>query len=149
MRVLRKHKMEKRVIKCNGCEYCHEYRRVGNSRSEFICEHPEQGYIIDYFKEHKLSKMAGFIAFGKIGEVSIKTSPAWCPRKGIGETGAAPQRDMNKLVDEMAEHVCDELCCYPKQEGISQKELEDICAGCRMGEYACAILNEFGRLSRG
>lgn len=72
--------MEKK-IKCSECEHCEENRRWGNSRSEYTCNHPDQGYIIDYFKEHHISKMAGFLNFGKPGEVPVKTSPAWCPRK--------------------------------------------------------------------
>lgn len=71
--------MEK--IRCGECEHCKEYRRTGNSRSEYSCGHPDKRYILDYFRDHRITKMPGFIAFGKPEEVPVKTSPAWCPRK--------------------------------------------------------------------
>lgn len=71
--------MEK--IRCSECEYCKEYRRPGNRRSEYTCEHPEQRYILDYFFGHKIRKTCSFLNFGKPGEVPVKTSPAWCPKK--------------------------------------------------------------------
>ncbi|NSJ50018.1 hypothetical protein G5B36_15100 [Enterocloster aldensis] len=71
--------MEK--IRCSECEHCKEYRRLGNSRSKYSCGHRDQIYILDYFQDHKIQKMTGFLSFGKPGEVPVKTSPAWCPRK--------------------------------------------------------------------
>ena len=40
-------------------------------------------YINNYFKEHRIKKMEGFIGFGKPFEdkPQIKTSPAWCPKE--------------------------------------------------------------------
>ena len=75
--------MEEKVIKCSECEYCRESRPIGNTRSNFTCEHPDNEYIRKYYREHRLTKAEGFIGFGMrySEEVPIKTSPAWCPRK--------------------------------------------------------------------
>ena len=43
-------------------------------------EEVHQKYIYDYFEEHRMKSMAGFLGFGEM-EVPLKTSPAWCPRK--------------------------------------------------------------------
>lgn len=66
---------------CNKCEYMKCYRH--DSRSSFQCCHPNQQFIDDYFKEHEISKMPGFIGFSKPWEsVPInKTTPKWCPKK--------------------------------------------------------------------
>lgn len=74
-------------IKCANCEYCKEFRPVGNTRSNFTCEHPDHEYIRNYYREHKIHKMDGFIGFGAkySEEVPIKTSPAWCPKKAGGK----------------------------------------------------------------
>lgn len=74
------------TIKCADCGYCKDIRNLGNTRGSFHCEHPDQDYINNYFKEHKIQKMPGFIGFGeKFKNVpSIKTSPAWCPKKAVG-----------------------------------------------------------------
>ena len=70
-------------IRCADCEHCKSFRKVGNTRASFSCEHPDQKHISDYFKEHRIQKMPGFIEYGKpySREVPIKTSPAWCPKK--------------------------------------------------------------------
>lgn len=70
-------------IRCADCEHCKGFRKMGNTRSSFSCEHPDQKYILDYFKDHRIQKMPGFIGYEKpfSGEVPIKTSPAWCPKK--------------------------------------------------------------------
>lgn len=77
--------MQKEIIKCSMCEYCEETRRYGNSRSEFSCKHPAQSYILNYFREHKMNKMPGFLNYGKpwSHDVPLKTSPAWCPQKRV------------------------------------------------------------------
>ncbi len=75
------------MVRCKDCEYCEEFRKAGNTRSEFRCNHPDQRYIATYFKEKRISKMPGFLGFGKShsSEVSVKTSPAWCPKKSLKE----------------------------------------------------------------
>jgi len=75
--------MQKNIIRCSECEHCHEFRPVGNSRSEFNCGHPNQKYIDNYFRKRGIMKMPGFLAYGKrwSHEVPLKTSPAWCPMK--------------------------------------------------------------------
>ena len=30
------------VIRCAECEYCKDFRRFGNARGSFFCEHPDQ-----------------------------------------------------------------------------------------------------------
>ena len=67
---------------CDRCEHCKGYRR--NTRKNFHCEHPNQRYIYDYFQEHKIQKMPGFIGYGYafIGVPDNKTTPKWCPKKG-------------------------------------------------------------------
>ncbi len=74
------------MIRCAECEYCKAYQKYGNGRKEFFCEHPDQEYIKDYFKNHRISKMPGFLCFSKMwsNEVTKKASPAWCPKKLIG-----------------------------------------------------------------
>lgn len=52
---------------------------------------------------------------------------------------------MDELTEEMAEHVCDNLCKYPAQCG-SRVELEGICAECKLGEFICGILNTHNRV---
>lgn len=76
-------------IKCADCEHCKGFRKMNNTRASFSCEHPDQRYILDYFKEHNIHKMPGFISYGeKFKSVpSIKTSPAWCPKKADGSNG--------------------------------------------------------------
>lgn len=68
-------------IKCAECEFCRKIHPLGYKRAEYICMHPDQSYIIDYFKKKEMLKMPGFLAFGPPDEVPLKTSPAWCPRK--------------------------------------------------------------------
>ncbi len=70
-------------IKCSECEYCKGYRKRGNERELFYCEHPDGEYIYDYFRKNRLQKDLRFLNFGKRNsrEVTIKTSPAWCPKK--------------------------------------------------------------------
>ncbi len=70
-------------IKCVGCEHCKDFRGYGNTRGSFHCDHPNKEYINKYFADHRIHKMQGFIGFGKPFEdkPSIKTSPAWCPKK--------------------------------------------------------------------
>lgn len=60
----------------------------------------------------------------------------------------AEQTEMDRLVEEMMEHICDELCRYPElcgYEAEGQEELERICAECKMGGYTCQILNAYNR----
>ena len=75
--------MEKQVIKCSECEHCKEFTPVGNTRSEFTCEHPDKEYIREYYRQHKIYKLQGFIGFGErwSSKPPVKSSPRWCPRK--------------------------------------------------------------------
>lgn len=66
---------------CINCKYSQAYRKPGNSRYEYRCKHPDQKYIIDYFEEHKIQKLQGFLGFAKPGEFPVKTAPKWCPMR--------------------------------------------------------------------
>lgn len=80
---MQKNKAEKKNIKCSECDYCKGHLPRGNTRMEFGCLHPDQDYIIEYFKKKKIHKMSGFLGFGvrNSDQVPIRTSPAWCPKK--------------------------------------------------------------------
>lgn len=73
----------KKNIKCSECRHCRGYKKPGNTRSSFACEHPDTDYIRKYFQERRIKKMEGFLGYGEpfSEECPIKTSPAWCPKK--------------------------------------------------------------------
>lgn len=50
---------------------------------------------------------------------------------------------MDGITTEMMEHICDNLCKYPDQ--LSEMELEDKCAECKMGRFVCDILNQYNK----
>lgn len=52
---------------------------------------------------------------------------------------------MDKITTEMAEHICDHLCRFPRE--MEQEELDEHCADCKMGQFICDILNEYNRLN--
>lgn len=56
------------------------------------------------------------------------------------------EMEMDELVQEMMGYFCDELCRHPRY-GLSQEELDQACAQCRMGEFRQRILDEYNRLS--
>lgn len=49
--------------------------------------------------------------------------------------------NINQITTETAEHICDELCRHPG--GMTEKELEEICCECKLGQYICDILNGY------
>jgi hypothetical protein len=52
------------------------------------------------------------------------------------------QNEMEKIVTSMMEHLCDYRCRFPWE--IERKEdLEEICAGCQMGQHVCDIVNTY------
>jgi len=53
---------------------------------------------------------------------------------------------MDKITEEMMEHVCDHLCRFP-WEISDQEEMDAICDSCEMGKHVCNILNEYNRLN--
>lgn len=55
------------------------------------------------------------------------------------------QNDMEKIVTPMMEYLCDHLCRFP-WETERKEDLEDICAGCQVGQYVCDILNTYNRV---
>lgn len=52
---------------------------------------------------------------------------------------------MDGITTEMMEHICDNLCRYPDQ--LSEMELEDKCAECKMGRFVCDILNQYNKVN--
>ena len=84
--------MQEKAI-CSECEHC---KSIGTgryaTRSNFYCEHPDRGYIEQYYKENKINKALAFIDYSKPYEKApaIKTSPKWCPRKA-GNSGRRTQ----------------------------------------------------------
>lgn len=50
---------------------------------------------------------------------------------------------LGKITTEMMEYICDKLCRYPEMES-DEESLAELCAGCRMGEFLCNILNHEG-----
>lgn len=128
--------MPKEIIRCSECTYCKEFRKYGNTRSNFFCEHPDQNYIYDYFEENRMVKMPGFLGFGEkwSHDVPLKTSPRWCPKKNpkvVTEENNLINEDQNKVkyaiyqgkvglyamdyVDNM-ERLQDFLCRYGRTE---------------------------------
>ena len=53
---------------------------------------------------------------------------------------------MDGITTEMMEHICDDLCKYPDQ--LSEMELEDKCAECKMGRFVCDILNQYNKCAK-
>lgn len=52
---------------------------------------------------------------------------------------------MDKLTSEMAEHIRDHLCRFPRE--MEQEELDEHCDNCKMGQFICDILNEYNRIN--
>lgn len=48
--------------------------------------------------------------------------------------------NIDQITTELAEYICDELCRHPKD--LAEKELEEICCECKLGQYICDTLNE-------
>lgn len=72
------------VCRCQTCPYVSAYRKQGNSRTEYSCNHPDQEYIMEYFKKHKMVKMPGFLGFGH-GKLPLKRTVKWCPMEKEGK----------------------------------------------------------------
>lgn len=72
-------------MKCKDCEYLKAYPPRNNGiRYSYECGHKDQKYIYDYHRKHNLLKHPPFICYGSKQHrniPTIKTSPAWCPRK--------------------------------------------------------------------
>lgn len=71
-------------MRCKECKYAKAYqRRRMVKRSNCYCTHPNQNYIIDYFKDNKIKKAIGFISYSEpySNIPLLKTSPKWCPLK--------------------------------------------------------------------
>ena len=54
---------------------------------------------------------------------------------------------MDKITEEMAGYVCDKLCMYGSSGELTQEELDEKCAGCKMGQFVCDILNAYNSLN--
>lgn len=67
------------TAKCQLCQHCKCLQKTGNIRKKYYCRHPNQKYIEDYFKEHNIQKMPGFLGFAKFNDFPVKNTPKWCP----------------------------------------------------------------------
>ena len=52
---------------------------------------------------------------------------------------------MDKITTEMAEHICDKICSFPRE--MIEEELYEHCCDCKMGQYICSIINEYNRIN--
>ena len=52
--------------------------------------------------------------------------------------------EMEKIMEEMAEYVCDNIC----RHRTDLVRMDDICAECEMGDHVCHVLNEYERAKR-
>lgn len=68
-------------MNCKNCNFVSAYNSAKDDKTYFYCINPNQSYIYDYFKEHKLKKTVGLIETSKpnITNLTIKSSPKWCP----------------------------------------------------------------------
>jgi len=53
---------------------------------------------------------------------------------------------MDKITEEMMEHVCDKICRFPWVIS-DQEEMDAICANCEMSKHVCDILNTYNGLN--
>lgn len=54
------------------------------------------------------------------------------------------EENLDKITTDMAEYFCNELCRHPRY-AMDEEELEESCAGCKMAEYVCRILNKYNQ----
>lgn len=64
-----------------------------------------------------------------------------------GKEVKVKENAMDEIITQMMEYVCDQLC-KKKEEVSSEDEMEDICAGCDMGDFVCKILNTYNNLNK-
>lgn len=57
------------------------------------------------------------------------------------------QTKMDEITTKLAEHFCDNLCKHSCRTDISQEQLDEICADCKMGQFICDILNTYNDLN--
>jgi hypothetical protein len=55
------------------------------------------------------------------------------------------ENPMYGIITEMAEHICDNLCRFPRE--MDQEELDEHCCECKMGQFICDIQNEYNKLN--
>lgn len=56
------------------------------------------------------------------------------------------QTQIDKITTEMAEHICDHLCRFPRE--MEQEELDEHCADCKIGQFICDIVISYWRSCR-
>lgn len=73
--------------KCNCCKHLKVLNRGFNTRGDCYCEHPNQEYIKEFYKKHKIYRSHGFICYTVKYENTpkMKTSPKWCPKRMAGD----------------------------------------------------------------
>ena len=60
----------------------------------------------------------------------------------IEEEGA----DMDKIVEEMLEHICDHICIAPRVIG-DEEQMHEFCRQCKMEKFACDICNKYNQIN--
>ena len=65
-------------MKCKDCQHCKIHGK------NVWCYHPNDDYIYEWFKTHKIKKSQGFLGYTYKG-FPVKKSPAWCPFKAKQE----------------------------------------------------------------
>ena len=52
---------------------------------------------------------------------------------------------MIQITTEMAEHICDKLCRFPRE--MKQEELDEHCCECEMGRFISEIMSAYNHLN--
>lgn len=71
-------------MRCKDCKYAKSIQIRGTNKAyQCFCDHPDKGYVANYFAENHMVKMVGFLGFSEPykPEPKIKTAPKWCPLK--------------------------------------------------------------------
>lgn len=50
---------------------------------------------------------------------------------------------MDKLTTDFAEFICDKICMNANNKNLSQEELKEICANCKMAQFIIDICNKY------
>jgi len=56
------------------------------------------------------------------------------------------QNEMDKVIENMMNHVCDCICQYP-EKAANEEELSEICSNCQMGKHVYNISNTYNGLT--
>lgn len=57
--------------------------------------------------------------------------------------------EMDLLLDQFSEYICDQLCKWPEKISDSESLAEHCAENCDHGSFYCSILNEYNQCMRG